>query len=160
MTPSNFDRMLELVDEVFSTRHDPSQLQVNEDVLHRLQKIHPATLSEENNNGPVAWILIIPTTEKIMNEFLNGKISEQELFDKTFPGEKYEAIYLCSATVLPEHRKKGLALMHTLRAINEIRKDHPVKFLFVWPFTNEGKLLAEKIAERTNLELKIKEAVE
>ena len=41
---SNFERMMQIIDEVFSTREDPDQLQVNENVIARLQELHPATL--------------------------------------------------------------------------------------------------------------------
>ena len=48
----NFNRMMSLIDEVFSTRNDPGQLQVDTNVMQKLEAIHPATLSEfadENN---------------------------------------------------------------------------------------------------------------
>ncbi|HEU4716222.1 MAG TPA: GNAT family N-acetyltransferase, partial [Bacteroidia bacterium] len=146
--------MLQLVDDVFSTRSDPSQLQVDEDVLRKLGEIHPATLSDyDDGEGPAVWILVIPTTEKTMRLFLDGAIPENELLARTSPGEKFEAIYLCSATVLPEFRKKGLARKLTVEAIENIRKDHGIRFLYVWPFTPEGDRLAEKIAAITGLPL-------
>ena len=108
---SNFTRMMQIIDEVFATRNDPSQLQVNEEVIEKLQKIHPVTIAEYNEgSGPCVWVLVIPTTTEILNLFLNGIITEQELFDRTLPGMNYEAVYLCSATALPEYRNKGLAL--------------------------------------------------
>src|ERR1051325_291654 len=107
----NFQRMLALIDEVFATRRDPEQLQVNEKAIQKLQRMHPATLSEfADENGPAAWILMIPTSGKTMNDFISGKISEQKILEETSPGEEYKAIYLCSATVLPEYRGKGLAM--------------------------------------------------
>ena len=155
MTPSNLSRMLALIDEVFATRNDPAQLQVNEQVIAKLEQIHPATLSEYNEgNGPAVWILLIPTTTELMNLFLTGHISEQELFDRTQPAMQYEAVYLCSATALPEYRGKGHAKKLCLEAIEHIRSQHPLKALFVWPFTKEGNALAEKIAIQSGLPLK------
>ena len=46
MDLSNFERLIQLADEVFAVKSDPSQLDVNQDVLARLKKIHPATISE------------------------------------------------------------------------------------------------------------------
>jgi len=40
-----------------------------------------------------------------------------------------------------------------LSAIDNIRRDHPLKALFVWAFTGEGDLVSEKIAEITALPL-------
>ncbi|HTL82518.1 MAG TPA: hypothetical protein VL651_12485 [Bacteroidia bacterium] len=152
----NFKRMLGLVDEIFDMRNDPRQLQVDEKVLAKLGKLHPATLAEHNVNGPVVWIMLIPTTTELMNKFLSDEISEQEMFDRTNPGMKFDAVYLCSASVLPEFRRKGLAKRMTIDAIRAIQKDHPIQALFVWPFTEEGKILAQKIADELSLPLRIK----
>lgn len=54
MAVSNFERMIQLAEDTFATKNDPDQLDVNQDVIERLQKIHPSTVSEYNDNGPVA----------------------------------------------------------------------------------------------------------
>lgn len=149
--------MLQLIDEVFSTRNDPDQIQVNQQQLKKLKAIHPATLTEfADENGPVIWILIIPTTKNIMNDFLGGKISEKQLLKKTKEGDRYDSIYLCSATTLPEFRGKGETKKLCIKAIDSILKTHPINTLFVWPFTKEGQLLAQKIADECKLKLKVK----
>jgi hypothetical protein len=155
MTLSNFERMIKLADEVFDVRSDPNQLSVNEEVIKRLEKIHPATVSEyDDGKGPVCWILMFPTTIELMNQFMERKINEKELFELTPLNAKYEALYLCSAMVLEEYRKKGIAKKLTLNAIESMCKDHPLKYLFVWPFSKEGNFLSDKIAEKTGLPLK------
>ncbi|WP_348811867.1 GNAT family N-acetyltransferase [Flavobacterium maritimum] len=154
MPLSNLERMIQLAEEVFSVKNDPNQLDVNPAVLERLKQIHPATLSEyDDGNGPVAWILLIPTTLELMNRFIENKISEKELFDLTPLNTKYEALYLCSALVLQEYRRKGIAKRLTMEAIDNIRKDHPIKALFVWTFSKEGDLGAAEIARLTSLPL-------
>ncbi|MFV8326402.1 GNAT family N-acetyltransferase [Flavobacterium sp. ZS1P14] len=146
--------MLQLADEVFAVKNDPDQLDVNQEVLERLKKIHPATVSQyDDGNGPVAWILLIPTTLDLMNQFLDNKISEKQLFDQTLLDTKYEALYLCSALVLEEYRRKGIAKQLALQAIENIRKDHPLKALFVWTFSKEGDLGAEALSRYTSLPL-------
>jgi hypothetical protein len=88
-----------------------------------------------------------------MNQFLNHEINEKQLYELTIPGQAYEAIYLCSALVLEEYRKKGYAKEVTLHAIEEIRKDHPIKSLFYWPFTEGGAAAAKSIANAIKLPL-------
>ena len=106
---SNFDRMIQLADDVFASRTDADQLSVDEKVMIRLQEIHPASLSEYNDgNGPAAWILLFPTTSELMNDFLAKRITEKRLFELTPLGISYDAIYLCSALVLEEYRNKGI----------------------------------------------------
>lgn len=158
MAKSNFERMIELAEKSFDARNDPQQLDVNQKVIKQLEELHPATLSEyDDGKGPVVWILLIPTIHELMNEFLAGEIGETELLNRTPRKAKYDAIYLCSAMVLDEYRGKGIAKRLTLEAIETISKDHPVKTLFVWPFSQEGRGLAESIAKTTHKKLLVKE---
>jgi len=154
MGTSNFERMIQLADDVFAVKNDPDQLDVNQDVLDQLRRIHPATVSEfDDGHGPVAWVLLIPTTLGLMDQFLSHSISEKELYEQTPLDASYEAIYLCSAMVLEEYRRKGIARQLTLKAIDSIRKDHPIKNLFVWSFTIEGDMTADTISQITSLPL-------
>ncbi len=151
---SNLTRMLQLVGSFFDTKNDPEQLDVDQNVIERLHKVHPATMSEyAEGDGPVVWILLIPTTYDIMERFIKGIISEKQLYDETNPGQAYEAIYLCSASVLEEYRNKGLAKRICMEAINSIREGHSIKALYYWPFSSEGKALAESIAKASALPL-------
>jgi ribosomal protein S18 acetylase RimI-like enzyme len=154
MALSNFERMIQMAEEVFAVKNDPDQLDVNQDVIERLKKIHPSTVSEyDNGEGPVAWILMIPTTLELMKNFLEHRISERELFELTPLNKKYDALYLCSAMVLEEYRRKGIAKKLALKAIEDIRKTNPIKALFVWAFTKEGDLGSEAVAKLTELPL-------
>ncbi len=154
MALSNFERMLQLAEDAFAAKNDPDQLDVDEKVIEHLQQIHPASVSEfDDGNGAVVWILMIPTTHELMQKFIHKQISEQELADFTPLNIPYEAIYLCSAMVLPEYRSKGIAKGLSIEAIKAIRKTHPVQTLFVWPFSAEGDGLAESIAGSVSLPL-------
>ena len=88
-----------------------------------------------------------------MLRFISGAMSEKGLVDGTPVGATYDAIYLCSASVLPEYRHKGLAKKTTIEAINAIRKDNPVNSLFYWPFSEDGRKLAEAVAAEVGLPL-------
>ena len=154
MELSNFERMLQLADEVFATKNDPNQLDVNQEVIEQLQLLHPHTVSEEvNDDGPIAWVLVIPTTIELMEQFMAGKISENELLSLTPADELFEVIYLCSALVLPEFRRKGITKKLTLAAIDGIKQNHPITHLLVWPFSPEGDLAAQHLAQLTKLTL-------
>jgi hypothetical protein len=154
MSKSNFERMIELSDEVFSSRTDPDQLNINENVMEHLQLIHPDTISEyDDGNGPVCWILCIPTTLDLMTQFINKEISERELYALTPLNEKYEAIYLCSALLLEEFRGKGIAQRVGMKAIENIMVDHSIKALFFWSFSKEGEKLADKASGLLGLPL-------
>lgn len=146
--------MIQLADEVFGMRQDPSQISVDAKVIARLKRIHPDTLMEKRTKkGPIAWVLVFPTTKYFMMKFIEGKISERVLLKKTAVGISYDAIYLCSALVLPEYRRKGLAKHLIGKAIKSIRKDHPIRYLYYWAFSPEGKKLAVSVAREFSLPL-------
>ena len=154
MNESNFERMIKLAGDVFDVKNDPDQLDVNEEVIARLRRIHPFTISEhKDENGPLVWILMIPTTQGVMYRFLNKEITEKQLLELTPLDVPYDAIYLCSAMVLPEFRGHGLAKNLALEAIENIRNTNPIRDLFVWPFTEEGDALADTLAAATSLPL-------
>ena len=154
MPQTNFEKMIALADEFFDVKNDPDQIAVTEEVISRLRRIHPATMGEVGEEGgPVAWMLVIPTTHALMEQFIRKEISERQLLDLTPLHARYEALYLCSALVLPEHRGKGLAKGLAIGAIRAIQRDHHIRELFYWGFSREGARLAESIAREAGLPL-------
>jgi GNAT superfamily N-acetyltransferase len=151
---SNLERMIRLAEEFFATKNDPNQISVTPEVIARLRLLHPATLSQhDDGRGPVAWMLVIPTTTDLMKAFIASEINEQELLERTQLQGSYEAIYLCSALVLPEHRGRGLAKRLAIEAVKSIQHDHPINSLFYWAFSPEGMKLAASIARELHLPL-------
>lgn len=154
----NLARMLEMVNSFFDMKNDPDQLQVSEAAQARLQRIHPMCLTEvTNEDGPILWLLLFPTNQALVDSFLKDEINEQELFDRTPEDSKgHDCIYLCSASVLPEFRNKGLASQHTIAAVQAMQKEFPIKSLCVWPFSKEGEQLGQYIANKLNIPLYVK----
>ena len=154
----NLQRMIALVGEVFDVKNDPDQLDVTPEIIQQLQLLHPATLTQiDKDGGPILWVLVIPTTKIVMDRFLAKEISESQLFTQTKPTDSFEAIYLCSATLLPEYRNQGIAKTATVGAINKIVEVHNIKALYYWEFTNEGGRLANAIAMETGLPLYVRD---
>lgn len=154
MAQSNFERLIQLADEAFDYRSDPDQIEMTDEQRSKFMAIHPATMQAENTEaGPVAWLLVLPTTLQLMERFVKQEISEKELLDLTPIGVPYEAIYLCSALVLEEYRCKGITMRLTLKAIAEISKNNPIRALFVWPFSEGGDAVAQKVADELHLPL-------
>jgi len=158
MEKSNFERMLELAEEVFASKNDPNQLDVNEEVMEQLQRIHPESIAEyDNGHGPICWIIQIPTTRQLMEQFLANEISEKQLFELTPLNVPYQSVYLCSGMVLQEFRRKGIAKKLAFDALLKIRESHPIEALFVWAFTQDGDIASESLAKLSGLPLFKKE---
>jgi GNAT superfamily N-acetyltransferase len=159
MPDDNLTRMIALAEEFFDMKNDPDQISVDEETRTKLLAIHSNTMSEvRNEEGPIVWILVIPTKTEVMEQFLAKSINEQQILLKTSPGDVYEAVYLCSALVLPEHRGKGLAKRAAVQAVREIQRHHPIKHLYAWTFSKEGEGLAVAIAKEIGLPLRLRMA--
>lgn len=154
MHESNLQRMIRLAEEFFETKNDPAQISINDQSIEKLKKIHRCTMTEERDEeGPIAWILVIPTTHELMERFITKGINEQELLENTPVGGTYDALYLCSALVVPEYRGKGMAKRLVIGAVRSIQEQHPIRTLFYWAFSVEGEKLAASIAGEFGLPL-------
>ncbi|MCX7983389.1 MAG: GNAT family N-acetyltransferase [Bacteroidetes bacterium] len=151
---TNEDRLRQLAVNFFYSKEDPFQLHVTDDVIYRLRLLHPASVGEERTtDGPIAWTLVIPTTVDLMSMFLNCSINEHELYVHTPSSTKYTAVYLCSAIVLPEYRRKGIAKRLITQSVQSIQNDNPLEALFVWAFSLAGEKLAHSVARECKLPL-------
>jgi hypothetical protein len=149
---TNLERMIALAEEVFHTKNDPGQIAINDETMDRLLRIHPSTMSErKDENGPVAWTIVLPTTFVVMERFVSGSITERELLEETPLSGPYDALYLCSALVLPEARRKGYARSLLEESIRTIARTYPMRSLFSWPFSPEGDALADAVARDMGL---------
>ncbi|MDD8018805.1 MAG: hypothetical protein PHP42_10570 [Bacteroidota bacterium] len=154
MPIDNYTRMIQLADEFFASKKDPAQLDIDEQIITQLKKIHPAAMGElTDDGGPVAWTIVIPTTHDIMQQFLEKKISEKNLFDLTLHQSQFGAVYLCSALVLPEYRRKGFAKQLLCSSVRTIQQTHLISELFYWAFSTEGDTLAHAVASELHLPL-------
>lgn len=137
--------MLSLAEEFFQTQKNPDLIPVNQDVFKKLRILHDATVLFRIEDGElVSWIVSLPTQAELMRQFMHGEITERELLDQTVVQEQYEALYLCSAFTLAEHRRKGYALGLFAEALRRIPLV-PGAPLFAWPISMEGKMIAEKL---------------
>ena len=146
--------MVRLAEETFHGSEDPSAIVVTDVLMGRLRHIHPSTITEEcDEAGPIAWVLVLPTTDELIGRFVDTRLTEKQLFEATPDNGRYSAVYLCSALVLPEYRRKGIARRLIADAVRSIRNDHPINSLAFWPFSVEGRLLAESVAKECGLPL-------
>jgi hypothetical protein len=101
-------------------------------------------------------LIRFPSTTEQGQSFLSKSINELQILQKTLPGCQYEAAYLCSALVLPEHRGKGLAKRSAIQAVRNIQKHHQIRELYAWTFSPEGEGLAVSIARELGLPLHLR----
>lgn len=150
-----------MVEEFFGMSHDPAQIPATDENIKWMNKNIPECINViKFGDRLIGQIFIIPCNQEIMNEFLADKINENELFErvkKEVTYDNFDSIYLCSATIYPEFRGKGLAVEACVKSINKIcatRNLKPTLFFDGW--SREGKNLAHKVAELLGLQIREK----
>ncbi len=103
----------------------------------------------------IGSIFTLPCSLKQMNDFLSKKITEQELFVSVRDGKRsYEALYIGGAVVVPDYRRKHIALTAVKKILEKHERMCKKPILFYWSFSEAGKKGAMKLAEETGLEIK------
>lgn len=103
----------------------------------------------KENEIPIAWSLVLPTSKEIKGRFLNGEINEKKLFEISTKNPSFESLYLFVVVVLPEHRQKGLAKELMNYQINYFKDKYNINDFFAWIFSTEGDKLVKSL-EREN----------
>ena len=143
------DRILEktlaIAEQFFGSQEHPDYIPITKESAQKFERLNPNFMVYKLKDGePISWILVLPTSLNLMNQFIKGDINERQLLDLTQPETKYEALYLCSAFTVPEYRRHGYVLEMFKEAIEKI--SHTENFtLFAWPVTQEGKELSIKL---------------
>lgn len=149
--------MNKVAEQFFQTTDDEDQIPIHTDTYKKLDQLSQQTLFfEEHDGAPVGWAILIPTTNTLKEQFLSGYISERVLFEKTKPQEVPEAVYLCSAFVLPEHRNKKIAFSILSRAIQYYQHLNPTASFFGWKYSDEGEKLFHSLEKNLHIAISYK----
>ena len=146
-----------LAEKYFKMEHDPDQIPASIENVRWINKHIPECVNVmKNYQEIIGFTFIIPATRKLMNEFISGKISENSMFEevkKSVNYRNFETIYLCSAFVKPEYRRKGLALEGFVKSIEILMEKRNIRpILFYWEYTPEGGRMCKSIADKLNLD--------
>ncbi len=103
-------------------------------------------------DGPkiIGQTWMVPTKRKIMFDFLENKINEQDMILKSARKvnlNNFNAIYIFYSATLKEYRRKGLTLKAIKKILNHYLKIKKDLIFFVWPYSKAGEKLSVKTAE-------------
>lgn len=146
-----------LAEKYFGAEDDETQMGTSYENSKWLYKHIPESINIiKINNKRVGFTFLLPCTRKDMHDFISKEINERQLWERVKKNKRlknFDSIYLCSAFVLPEYRRKGLALKTSKVHINHLVKKCKNKVsLFYWNWSKEGEKLALRLAK----DLKIK----
>ena len=148
LNPTLTQGLLSGLEGYFHTEEDSEQVPISLESHKYLLAVRPSSLatSFSDDGTLVASVVTIPTTKEITDLFMSGEITEKELFDRTEPRGNSEALYLMSAFVAPDYRRRGLGIQLTKELISKIDSDAKLT-LFAWPTSEEGKKFTNALQE-------------
>ncbi|HTB66473.1 MAG TPA: hypothetical protein VK727_09605 [Steroidobacteraceae bacterium] len=146
-------RALEIAEEMFHTQTDADQMLLNAGYARWVVSVIPCCWTLIVLGGTVVGgQFVLPTSIDMMRSFLGGNLSERAMMDEVRENgaRDWDALYLAGATVVPDHRRKGLALEALSRTVEGIAKRRAARLeLFYWPFSTEGRSLVTRFVART-----------
>jgi GNAT superfamily N-acetyltransferase len=132
----------------FNTAADASQIEIGADSRRWVKANIPECWRIIKCGSEVAGhAFMLPCRAELMRRFIQGSISESELFAavRAEPID-YACVYFGSLFLDERHRGKGLAARAVLESIEYITKHkNPRPELFYWEYSPEGAALAERL---------------
>lgn len=105
----------------------------------------------KENDEPIAWSLVMPTSRINSDKFLSEKINEKAIFEDSTKNHSFESLYLFVAIVIPEHRRRGLATELMSYQIKYFKEKYNIKDFYAWTFSKEGEILIKAIEKANNI---------
>lgn len=146
-SPSDADsqKMCDIAEEFFHTAEDPTQMLINFENGRRLEALDPYTVAlRKDGDQIIGWSMSLPSSIENMKLFLEGKINERELGERSFSNPSYEALYLMALFVLPEFRGRYIGKKILQKQIDILKQRYPsIKKLYAWPYSKEGEMIVK-----------------
>jgi len=109
----------------------------------------------KENNQPISWALVLPTSREKAERFLKKEITELELFNRSVEKPLFESLYLFSVVTLPDYRKRGLSSRLVKYQIEYFRNKYKIKDFYAWALNPEGKSLIESLKKNVEPRIRI-----
>lgn len=96
----------------------------------------------------VGSTFVFPVSRALVQSFVADKTTERQMFEEVKRNPlTWDCLYLANASILSDHRRRGLAFNCFRETIENIAKEHdkPTLEVYFWPTDPERKRLAEKL---------------
>lgn len=152
-------RLRKMLEDYFHTEEDPEQMQIGKDTRSNWikNKIPECARTIKWQDEVVGSTLVLPATLALMQDFISGRINEEQLAaqieTENIAYANMQAIYICSLFVTTEHRGQHLTAKAVSQSIQDIMPKDKKLCLFYWAYSPAGKKIAEKVAVELGLEI-------
>ncbi|OGD67386.1 hypothetical protein A2442_02675 [Candidatus Campbellbacteria bacterium RIFOXYC2_FULL_35_25] len=143
---ADIEKTNKIATDLFGIEEDKTQVKPTLETALKLISIDKYNfVCFKEGDEVVAWSVVLPTSKKAMDDFLEEKKNEKELFELFLEKPSFEALYLAAVIVVPKHQKKGLGLSLMKEQINYFKENHGINNFFTLILSKEGKRFMENI---------------
>ncbi|NCP71983.1 hypothetical protein GW835_01140 [archaeon] len=160
LTKEEYDQISQIYAKTFTIKNEFTETNLSLKNCNKLfEKFPKSSALIKDNKKTIGQTWIVPTNRKIMTEFLENKITEQEMVLKSLKKvslDNFNCIYLFYSSIFQKYRRQGLIFKARIKTLNHYIKFNKKIILFAWVYSKEGENLAIKTAEKYKLPLIIK----
>ena len=150
-TKKEYDELSEVYLKTFTKKNEFTETDLDFKACNKIIKKFPKSSALINGKKVIGQTWIVPTNRKIMIEFLENKIKEQEIILKSVKKvnlNNFDAIYIFYSAILKEYRRKGIILKANKKILNHYLKINKDIIFFAWAYSKAGEKLVIKISEK------------
>ena len=139
----------------FEVEKHADLLKLDSSVIAQIQSFDPNLVAvRKDKNKLIAWSVILPTKNDIARQFLDGTITEKEMFNRVMAEKSFETLYYLSFYADEENRGKGAGVYLVGNQTKQLKNDHPeVKNLIATTWGEDGKRTLEALSKRYGLKV-------
>ncbi|OGG55354.1 hypothetical protein A3D62_02270 [Candidatus Kaiserbacteria bacterium RIFCSPHIGHO2_02_FULL_49_11] len=155
VTEKELQNLLQFVEPFFQTESDPNQIPTTTEAYRKILSLdpHSVALRADQSGRIVSYAAVLPTTNELMNKFLNHEITEREMFEATQLQAIPESLYLMAIAVAKDFKGKGDVFGMMRDIITHFKDRNQDLKLFVWEFSEEGKRFVSLLEKRYDLSI-------
>lgn len=142
----------ELSAKAYNTEGDSFQTEARSVAGRNLTMLSRATTILKRIDGEIAgWAVAVPTSARVMQQFLTGEMSEAELYKAALQSPDFACLYLMEVVVRPPYRGNGLGTGLFANQVQFFREVHQTKAFFTWVYSPEGGRLMHRLEKQLDI---------
>lgn len=156
ITDEDIRGAFKLTEGLWSTKTDPEIIPSKVFTYNFVTKEIPFSYNViKEDDLVIGFTIVLPSSEEDMYDFINEKITEKELFYRILETdrENFSCLYLCSAVIAENYRRRGLAKKSLMKQIEKFSNIYDIKYIYSWAFSDAGKKICNNISEEINIPL-------
>jgi hypothetical protein len=157
MSKDEADKLIRKIEEAFGTPEDPTQAPPSIEQFKGLQNIDPYSfLLRRNDAGEVVgWSAIVPVSKQLADDFVTGKINENQIIAEAPKNPAYDALYYWAFYSDEAARQKGETINLAEAQYRKLIERHPtIRDHVAWGYSEEGAQFMHRMEQDLGIRIR------